>query len=441
MIHNIELEPAPRGIRAAALAALVLLLACSEPAGPDRHGETELSTPTTGANAGRVVESAVHADRFVETIAVQTHLGHSGIYQTGWSSIVRPRLLELGVRHIRERMYESPSVQARMRDLASQGVTLMAGCWPQGTNYSDARHCIALATAYGAGTIDAFDGWNEVDNEGSNWPAKWTSWQKTLWDTYKGHSTWRTRPVYANSLARASSTDQIGDRSEILDYGNMHSYPAGDMPSMVSERWIPQWNKVASPKPLVVTETGYHNCLSCPTNGVSQTAQAKYLGRLVFEFFNRGIKRTSIYQLMDEGTSTNRREDNWGLVKYNGTVKPSFTTLKNIIGLLSDPGAGFNPGSLEYGLSGALGTTHATLLQKRDGRFYLALWQEVKSWDIKAKRDLNPGDDAVTLTLAKAASSIRVFHPRIGTSPVQTGRGTSIALSVPDEVILVEITP
>jgi hypothetical protein len=161
----------------------------------------------------------------------------------------------------------------------------------------------------------------------------------------------------------------------------------------------------------------------------------------VFEFFNRGIKRTTIYQLMDEGTSTSKREDNWGLVKYNGSVKPSFTTLKNIIALLSDKGPGFTPGRLEYGLSGALGSTHKTLLQKRDGRFYLVLWQEVKSWDIKAKRDLNPAEDAITLTLASAASSIKVFRPRTGTTPIQTGRGTSLGLSVPDEVIVVEITP
>lgn len=400
-----------------------------------------MSGPTPGASTGSIVETAANADRFVETIAVQTHLGHRGIYQTGWSSIVRPRLLELGVRHVRERMYQSPGVQSRMRELASQGVTLMAGCWPRSTNYSDARHCVALANEYGPGTIDAFDGWNEVDNKGSNWPAKWVSWQKALWETYKAHTTWKTRPVYANSLARASSTENLGNRSEILDYGNMHSYPAGDVPSMVSQSWIPKWSKVAAPKPLVVTETGYHNCLACPTNGVSQTAQAKYLGRLVFEFFNRGVVRTSIYQLMDEGTSTTDREDNWGLVKYNGTVKPSFTTLKGIITLLSDQGPNFDPGRLEFELSGALATTHRTLLQKRDGRFYLALWQEVKSWDIRAKRDLNPADDTVTLTLARAASSIKVFRPRTGTVPVQTGRGSSITLSVPDEVILVEITP
>jgi hypothetical protein len=382
------------------------------------------------------------ADSLVETISVQTHLAYDNVYPSGWDSIIRPRLLELGVRHVRERMVGNPIVQARFQDLANNGIKLTGACWPVGTNYSDASHCIALANAYGTAAIDAFEGWNEVDKKGSNWPVAWVAWETALWRTYKEHSTWSARPLYANSLADAVSAEQLGNHSGILDYGNMHSYPAGAMPSVVSQNWIPELNQVASPKPLVVTETGYHTCPTCASgNGVSFLAQSKYLGRLVFEYYNRDIRRTNIYELIDEGVSTTNRDMNWGLIKNDGTIKPAFTTLKNIITLLEDPGPSFTPGRLSYSLSGALSITHQTLLQKRSGKFYLVLWQEVSVWNISSKSDIRNPDDPVTLTLGTPASAIRVYRPSAGTGPVQSASGTSITLAVPDEVIVVEVTP
>jgi hypothetical protein len=95
---------------------------------------------------------------------------------------------------------------------------------------------------------------------------------------------------------------------------------------------------------------------------------------------------------------------------------------------------------LDYALNGALATTHSTLLQKRDGRFYLVLWQEIRSWDIANRRDVPNTDDAVTLTLGTAARAINVYRPGRGMSPVQSGSGSNISLSVPDEVIVVEVT-
>jgi hypothetical protein len=210
----------------------------------------------------------------------------------------------------------------------------------------------------------------------------------------------------------------------------------------VSSVWIPKWSNVATPKPLVVTETGYHTCPTCTNgNGVSELAGAKYDSRLFFEYYNRGIKRTNRYEFIDQGTSTTDREDNWGLIKNNGTIKATFTTLKNIIALLKDPGPAFAPGKLNYTLGSALSTTHHTLLRKRTGQTYLVLWQEKSVWDNSTKKDLANADDVVTLTLGTAASSIKVFRPRTGASAIQTGSGTSITLSIPDEALIVEITP
>jgi hypothetical protein len=157
----------------------------------------------------------------------------------------------------------------------------------------------------------------------------------------------------------------------------------------VSTSWIPQWNKIVSPKPHAVTETGYYNCPTCFGNGLSERASGKYYSRLWFEYFNRGIWRTNAYELIDQGVSRSNREMNWGLLRHDGSPKPQFTATKNIIALLSDPGPSFAPGQLAYTLSNASSATHRTLLQKRDGRFYLALWQTVSVWNIKSDADIS----------------------------------------------------
>jgi hypothetical protein len=406
-------------------------------------GLADTATVTISVPSGSG-EPAALADAFINTMSVQTHLGYTGgVYDTKWSTIIRPRLLELGIRHIRERMFTTSMVIQRTQDLAANGITLTAGCWPKNGVMTDASHCIAMANAYGTQTIDAFDGWNEVDNTGTGWATNWVKWQATMYDAYKADATWRTRPVLANSLAAASSADAVGYQPSDLQWGNMHSYPAGGLPSNVSNSWIPQWRKIVGTKPLAVTETGYHNCPTCFGNGVSERASGKYYSRLWFEYFNRGIVRTNAYELIDQGVSTSDREMNWGLLRNDGTPKPQFTATKNLIALLRDDrGGSCSPGSLDYTLSGDLTTqVHHTLLQKCDGRFYLALWQEVSVWNTSSKSDVSNADRALTLTLARPASAINVYRPVSGTGKVASGAGASISLRVPDEVMLVEIVP
>jgi hypothetical protein len=400
------------------LAGLLAIVGCDDPVQPD--------VPSPALATGGVQASA--ADRFVNSMAVGTKIGYSrGIYYTAWSSIIRPRLLELGIRHIRERMYKSSTAVARTKDLtASGGITLTGGCWPEeGGVLTNASHCITLANAYGPQTIEA---------------TKWVTWQTARYRAIKGNATWAGKPVLGSSLASPNSADAVGDRRSIVDYGNQHSYPGGDkVPSGSVASWTSQWNKIDGGKPDYVTEAGYHTCPTCTNGiGVSLKAQAKYAGRLWFEYWNKGIVRTTWYELIDQGVSTTTRETNWGLLKYDGTPKPSFIATKNIIALLRDPGASFSPAKLDFTLTNTTTAVHSTLLQKRDGRFYLALWQELLSWNVKTRSDISVPPRAVTLTLPRAAS-FRVYKPSVGTAPVQQASGTSLTVQVPDEVVIVEI--
>jgi hypothetical protein len=412
-------------------------------------GAADTSVFTIAAVQDTIGVQAAAADALVRTLSVQLHLGQGGIYDQ-FASIVKPRVLELGVRHVRERMFDQTDTQAQQQELAAAGIKLTAGCWPEGTDYADASHCIAMANAYGTGTIDAFDGWNEVNGKPiADWESAWVQWQQTMWNAYGANATWSGLPVLANSFTSTSATNQLfadkGSQSNKVDAGNMHSYPGGgSTPEGSIDSWLSAQSQLTGPKPNWVTETGYHTCRpDCPNGtGVSELAQAKYLGRLPFAYWNRNIGRTSIYELLDEGPasdSTDTRENHWGMVRFDGSVKPSFTTLKNVIALLTDQGAVFTPGKLNYTLTGALSTTNTALFQKANGKFYLVIWQALNVYDTSAEADRVNVADAVTLTLGQTRT-VNTYLPRAGLTPTPKGTGTSFVVNVPDEVLVVEVS-
>ena len=157
------------------------------------------------------------------------------------------------------------------------------------------------------------------------------------------------------------------------------------------ERAIAEARKVGGDKPILVTECGYHNRVEEKGHpGVSEAAQAKYLPRLLFVYFNRGMTKAYKYELLDEKLDPGfaDMERHFGLVRSNGTLKPAFNALKNLLRLLADPGPAAPTGSLAFQLSGTTNNLHHTLHQKRDGTFWLALFQEAASYDAKTHSEL-----------------------------------------------------
>jgi len=235
----------------------------------------------------------------------------------------------------------------------------------------------------------------------------------------------------------------IGSLTSWEDVANTHSYPGGKHPGAelaYQENFLFPSNGT---KPYAATETGYHTAVHATSGqpGVSEQAMGKYLPRLFLEYFNFGIVRTYSYEFMDEGTDPMNPEASFGMLHYNGTPKPAFTALKNLIGLLNDRGTSYSPGKLSYTLTGASSAVHHTLLQKQNGKFYLVLWQEVASFDLNAKTDLSVAAQNVTLTLPASAREVRTFVPLQGaTATSDVSSVSSVQLSVSDQVLVVEIT-
>ena len=258
--------------------------------------------------------------------------------------------------------------------------------------------------------------------------------------------------MVVSSLANLrDSPGQLGDLTAFLDFGNMHPYAAGSPPSkhwgwgLSMERAIAEARKVSGDKPILVTECGYHNRVGNPGHpGVTEAAEGKYLPRLFFVYFNQGMTKAYKYELLDEKPDPEftDREQHFGLLRVDGTPKPSFLALRNLICLLSDSGADTETGSLDFQLSGATDDVKRTLLQKRDGTFWLALFQDSVSYDIKRRRDLEVPFQKVRLHLPWIATEIRTFRPNRSLEPVlRIENSRELDLEVPDEVLLVEIKP
>jgi len=75
--------------------------------------------------------------------------------------------------------------------------------------------------------------------------------------------------------------------------------------------------------------------------------------------------------------------------------------------------AEFTPASLDFTFTGDLKNISSTLLQKSDGRFYLCLWQEVSSYDIKdsVEADIRNPEIPVTLNLVTPVSGAKEYRP------------------------------
>ena len=267
---------------------------------------------------------------------------------------------------------------------------------------------------------------------------------------------------------------QEGDLDGSVTMGNVHTYSAG-LPPNVFDSWYTPVNLGGTPGlNYAVTETGYETA-SVPlangySSGVSDDVQAKYDLDNVFDLIRDGASEVYIDELYDLGTDPANNEDNFGIFNYDGTPKEAAVALHNLTTILSDPGSDastFTPGSLTYSITGLnsnidgpaleqdwsfgiLNSVAETLptygysmvLQKSDGAFDLAVWQEPEIWDNASDSQLPAPTIPSTITLSQAAASIEVYDPLLGTTPIATYTDTDqITIGVSDHPIIVEIDP
>ena len=407
-----------------------------------------LLTPVSPAEAAPTLSRP--ADSFVGSIGINTHLYYSDTPYGEKFELVKKRLAELGVRHVRENLAPNyrPDQYQHLRELAAMGIKadLILGDPTNGTSKLD--EMLAIVKSQLSGALDAVEGPNEFDARGiTNWQTMLLQYQQHLYMAVKSDPQLAPLTVVGPSIVRDPHEREIGDISQMMDVGNIHSYAPVYAPEKLVPEFLERARFNAGPtSPVWATETGYNTALNYRGElpPVSESAMASYMPRVFLEHFRQGFNRTYSYELLDEFPDPGQaeRESHWGLLRNDLSPKPAFESVRNLITILKDPGPEFTPERLDYTISGDQTNLRQLLLQKRDGSFYLVLWRSTSVWDTTNQAPLNPGSTPVTVNFGQTISEAERYLPNVSSAPVEGTSGPkSLHVEVGPNVVIVKLTP
>jgi hypothetical protein len=378
------------------------------------------------APASAAVTNPIRATGFIDSVGVNVHMSYFSTGYDRWQK-VRDKLVELGVRHVRDGACAGCTEQ-RQRLLALHAAGI-------GVDYIMGRPGDSLGPLVNmlAGpmrsTVDAVEGPNEYDQSGAHsWAKRLRRYQRRLYRLVKRTPTLKSVPVLAPSLVREDDFRRLGNLSHFANYGNIHPYSGGEVPASTLgfNRHVEQ--RVARKRPVVATEAGFHNALRSPAGirPVSEAAQAAYVPRLFLDFFRAGVTRTYLYELLDERPNRSRRnaQKHFGLLRANFSEKPAFRTLRALLSSVAPTTtAAFPllPLNYEVGAS-APGDLRQVLLQTGPRTWALILWRNVSVWNPNTLRPRHVRPASVQVLLHDGARAFAVrdlrHHPAAASGPV-----------------------
>ena len=417
------------------------------------------------------------ADAFVDSIGVNAHLNYAHtVYQRdGGFDSVNAILKGSHIRYVRGPLPNSPLLVQEYNLLASsEGLGFLLICDPS------AHPASAVPTA--VENVLSAARWLEGPNEPNNFAsAEWPGLPKSDWAVnavgyqralYAAVTTSMNPAVkglpilnppigYSNPATYLSDVQTFANAGGVAGAftdGVVHDYPGVGTPDTALLKVAVTQQYVTAGSPIhFASETGYNTATAPRTTGakgVSEQAQGKLEPRLLLEQFLGGIQHSFLYELLDEDDSalTGQNYQNfWGIARTDGTPKPALTAITNLILLLEDPGALFTPDSLPFtvtvGRNASGAPLRQLLLQKRDGRYFLLLWLNAVSYaysnvgnNVGADQAIAPAE--VTVTLPSRIRTVLSFRPgaSLTGTPLTVSLG-SLTLSVPDEVIVLELDP
>lgn len=435
---------------------------------------------------------------------------------------VLPLLVELGVRHVRDGGYPNAVTLARIPALHAAGISTtyvmvpMDGVGPAADPAWGGSFYISSGSDYNATLItdllvsqpgiDAVECMNEEDlfysyGQGTYWhsasdPQKvdnnatgqyyWANYTRAVtcaaYAQIKGNASTAHVRVIGPSMGGSyayGNLPPLGNLSQCVDWGNVHSYPfggnsfsvpytydtiakyywSGDFPTVNIDAFpfaLDVYGPTYAPKPLAATETGWWT--SNQGDGISLNMHAKYIPRLFMEYYRKGFPRTCSYELIDEFPDAGM-QSNFGLIKNDLTPKPAYTALQGLIGLLQDKaGAGQEkayPASLAWKLTITPYTdyadhpefVHHIVLGRTNGTLYIPIWHDIANGDTSAQpvREIFPPPMPLNLTLPAPYKVTGVWYPdasagwTLAYTPVSHTPGTTFPWQAQDYVQVLQV--
>jgi hypothetical protein len=436
-----------RGFIAAVITTSVLAIslnACAISSG--------LTSTSESPNTVLPKQRAAPADAFVDSVGVVTHLSYTDTpYFTAWPEVLNA-LENLGVRHIRDGYYAwmpSSDFIAEHQALADAGI---------GTDY-----VVPMDSATTPETIEKFapevrdmeqlEAPNECDVPGNCGPNGLAGIYNMLGflPTIDDAGANLGIPIVGPSFTQQSSFVSAGNVSGRIADNNLHVYFGGRNPGSDGwggldlegnsygslAWWLDQAHVDAPGMPVEITETGY---MAYPTTRtpftLPESVEASYTPRTLLLAFQKGIKRTYLYELLDEVSSPG-----YGILRSDLTPKPAFRAVESLISNLQDKGPSFSPGMLAFSIKGGGRSLNHVLLQKRDGSFWLVLWLEEASFDPETAAPIEVTPQEITLTLAAPDARQVLRWDTEGNMRWAnvTMQGNTLSLKVSDQIAIVKI--
>ncbi len=414
-----------------------------------------LSAPAAAASG----EQARSALDFLDSLGVNVHMGYNKTRYSDVNATITA-LRQLGITHVRENIHiTSQKAMPRIKTMLDKGIRFdFIVPRPDESGGSDPSPTIDyIAQNFAAGT-DAIEGPNEFDSsKSSDWASQLRAVQRKVAPDMASHGSLRDKLIYGPSLINwklKKDAPTVGDLSNALTYGNVHSYPGGQMPETQIESQSSLYRQyISAGKPVVATETGYHNAIQDASNShpsATERTSGIYYPRLYLEYFRFGVERTYGYELFDQGT-TSDQEDHFGLFRTDGSAKPAAKAIGAMTTILAD-GAQAPGGSLAYSMTDPSAGKNGSdirhvLLQKSDGTFYLALWRAesiaTPGTGNTPPKDVNVPDQPLSVTFNQPVASAQTYRPSSdGTSTASSWQHPSrISVPVGPDVTLLKVTP
>lgn len=411
------------------------------------------------------ITGTVRADAFIASIGVDQHLNWDGtVYANG--PLELQELNYLGINLVRDSAPASWNL-APYKALADGGVRFdfLVGAAGQDlaqTLSPDIAAMVSLAQ-YRPGSIFAIEGPNELNGQivylngaSSASPATGAAIERYVSQAVRSNATFTAQGVkvfnvtVTNGIGGWSSyVDGLGNLSTSVDYGNWHVYfNRGDQPAANVTSMYGDAIRSAPGKPVVFTEAGYFTAYRDTSGwgGVDEATQAKNTLNLLADAYKLGVAQTYLYELMEgvANPSSTDIENTFGLFHSDGTAKPVATAIHNLTSIIDDKGASaltFATHTLNYTINGLPSTGNSMVLEESTGVFDLLVWNEAQDWNAAAQTQILVAKVNAVVNLGAVYSSVRVFDPLIGLTPIQTLTNvSSVTLGLTDHLLVVEVT-
>jgi hypothetical protein len=365
-------------------------------------------------------------------------------------NLVQSLLTDLKVRHIRDGVVDTTwdEFYKRHNALGKQGIHCIFVTTPKQSD--------TLLASYPSRMRSSFEGYeapNEYNNSGDRqWPETLRSLLSRLYQISKNNPAVNGHTVIIGpSLTQPDAFPKTAGLQQYFDYANLHNYSGGRNPG--TSGWggggygSIDWNlKLArgawGDKPVMTTEIGY---TTDPENkqGIPEDVEAKYIPRLVLEQLLHGIQRSYIYELIDVGPKISKNDAAFGLVRNDGSKKPAYAALRDLVGLTADRESHPALQDVPFQLSGDTASVHHLLAQRGDGSYLLFYWIESPAFDPNSKKPEAVSKKSITFSSPEHFRSMELITlPASGDLTIHPIKDTTtVSLEVSDSISVLRFRP